>query len=180
LLYGLTTNPQEVFNKAASVLKTGGTVVLTTNSLDGLSYREPEKKPLGYQPSIFTRRYFDSPKSNTPSGMILGTDQVLPAIFYDLNMLKQIMERSGLKITDVQGITRLTGIFPADINDVKAVGRYISLVSNIEPGIGELMRKAQSDPNQVWRIAQTADKTYCQDPKKISQYTYLGVRAVKI
>src|SRR5206468_694913 len=71
----MPTDPQAVFDKIAAVLKPGGSLLLTTNSLDGLAYREPEKRvkqgadeklPLGYKPSIFTRRRFSDPNSSTP------------------------------------------------------------------------------------------------------------------
>ncbi len=182
----MTTDPQAVLDKCAKSLTLGGSLVLTTNSLDSLSYRIPEaalkigrnpELPLGYEPSIRTRRSFSDPDSNLPDGMILANDLVLPARFYDPGELRRMVEKTGLQVMETRGITRLTGLYPAKPSK-ENIELFIGIVSKIEPEAGERMQRF-SDPESIWKIAVEFDDRFCQDTDKLSQYNYPAIRAVK-
>ena len=184
----MTTAPEKVLEACALSLKPGGRLLITTNSLDGLAYRIPEAArrknkstglPLGYQPSIYTRRNFLDRINNRPSGMILGNDQILPAIFYDPLELASLLVEKGLRIEEIRGITRLTGLFPADPSDPVALEGFIKVISQIEPDLAERIKKSGINPQEVWRIIQEADATLAKDPGRIKEFVYIAIKAVK-
>lgn len=184
----MPSNPQAVFEKIADVLKPGGSLLLTTNSLNGLPYRVPEGKikegedpklPLGYKPSIFTRRRFSSPESTTPDAMILGNGDILPAVFYSVEELRDLAQNAGLEIQDIAGVSRLTGLFPENITDLNAIRAFIDLVEGIEPNAARLMRQAQDNPQEVFNYACMFDNLYAKETSRIPEYCYTGIKAVK-
>lgn len=184
----MTTDSQEALNKCARSLTLGGSLLITTNSLNGLSYRIPEEAvkkgadlelPLGYKPSIATRRSFQNPDSDKPDGMILANDLVLPARFYDPKELKAMLEKIGLRVVETVGITRLTGLFPANPENEEALAKYVEVISTVEPGAAEQMSRVSSI-EAVWRIAKKFDVLYSKDAVRLPQYNYPAIRAIKV
>lgn len=183
----MTTNPQGVLDNCSRLLRESGALMLTTNSLNGLAYRVPEaairdgadpKLPLGYEPSIFTRRKFARAGDFEPQGMILGTGQILPATFYDLPDINRRLIRAGLTITDIRGITRLTGLYPRDPSSEFGLELFTGVVSGVEPEVAGKMQQC-GNSECVWEEAAGCDEKYCRDADKLPQYTYLAVAAVK-
>lgn len=184
----MTTKPQEVLGKIQEILKPGGVFLMTTNSLNGLPYRLPESAirdgadpelPLGYKPSIFTRRSFPDAELGTPTGMILGKNLVLPARFYDAQTLQDMTRRAGLKPTSMRGISRLTGLFPQDPSNQEAMDLYAEIATKIYPAAGARIQRAKRNPEVAFTIARACDQGFANDPSKLDDYNYLALKAVK-
>lgn len=178
----MPTDPEGVLTKAAELLKPNGKLLITTNSLDALAYRLPEKYlaeggcpdlPLGYKPSIFTRRVLNV--GGNPIGMRLKPEMVLPARYYDPNQLMLMLQSVGFKVDDVVGISRLTSLFPAEPNE-ENIASFIKVVSGVESLVESWKSK---DPDGVWQACVETDRELSRTQDKIGQYTYPAYLARK-
>lgn len=180
----MPTDPQKALQNCVDNLKPGGEVLISSNSLGGLAYTVPEQAikdgadpelPLGYQPGIFTRRVFND--SNTPTGMVLDSGETLPAIYYSPDQMTNLLKLVGLKLIDMTGISRLTGLYPAK-PDQDSIDKFINLVQQIDSEYGELMWKQSLNFETVWNLAQIADGVMTDT--NIDEYTYPAYRAIKL
>lgn len=181
----MPTDPKHVLSVCNNMLNADGVMLITTNSKDGLAYQVPEtatargsdcQLPLGYKPSIFTRRQLD--KKGIPTGMILGTGQILPAVFYSPQRLIKLLEKTGLKLAGNQGISRLTGLYPACPENPKDIQNFISAIALYEPRAAKEMAVA-NDLQEVWEIAEWYDEAFACHPDKVFEYTYPAYMATK-
>jgi SAM-dependent methyltransferase len=184
----MTENPQQVLDCAFTLLKSKGSLLLETNSLNGISYTTAERAikegasqelPLGYTPSFYIQREY--PKyvpSDAPLG-IIRNGQSLPFKFYDLASLREMVEKAGFNITDLRGISRLTGIYPADPAEKEALQKYVEIVASVEPTAAEQMMENLTDPGTVWEIAKEYDLYYSDDEERLPQYNFLALKGVK-
>lgn len=189
----MTSDPFGVMSRCNELLKPGGSLTLTTNGLNGIAYRYPERAikqgadpelPLGYRPSIYTKRAFlDVPESfpgaDIPRGLILGNGEYLPAIFYTVPLLQDILEKTGFEVVDSWAISRLTGLYPALPDEKGALEKYIQIVEEIEPWVAEKMEKASNNPEAVLELARFYDLRFGGDERRRAQYNYPAIKAVK-